>query len=174
MYAVVGCGNCNAFWVVEGQPETTGCPRCGKRHRYAKLKRFVETEDPDEARQARAALLADRGGHGETFSNLDSFADMERRLDESGIDDRTYLEASGLDPDTVADAGERAERGAGSTRSKRAIVTDALATLDRPTEAEIVTYAAERDVPVAYTERTLEKLRRRGDVAETEGRYRLL
>ena len=174
MYAVVGCGNCTAFWVVEDRPETTGCPRCGKRHQYKKLKRFAETPDPDEARQARAALLADREGYGDAFDDLDSFAEMDAHADESVIDDTTYLEASGLDPDTVADAGKRAECGTETTRSRREVVTDALSALDRPTEREIVAYATERDVPSEYTERVLEKLRRRGDVSETGGRYRLL
>lgn len=174
MYAVVGCGNCNTFWVVEGRPETTGCPRCGKRHRFERLKRFAETSDPDEARQARAALLADREGYDDAFADLDSFADMDAQADESVINDRTYLEAAGLDSEAVADAGRRAERGTETSPSRTEVVTDALSTLDRPTEREIVAYAAERGVPTEYAERALEKLRRRGDISETRGEYRLL
>ena len=175
MYAVVGCGECRAVWVVDGEPEATGCPRCGKRHQFGKLKRFAETADPDEARQARAALLADREGYGDAFAELDSFAAMDADADEDAIDDATYLEAAGLDSEVVADAGERTERGTeGGSRSKRKTVTDALDALDRPTEAKVVAYATERGVPAEYAERALGKLRRNGDVAETNGRYRLL
>jgi predicted nucleic acid-binding Zn-ribbon protein len=174
MYAVVGCGECGAFWVVESEPETTGCPRCGKRHRYERLKRFVETDDGDEARQARAALLADREGYGDAFGEMDSFAEMDERVADSGIEEATYLEASGLDAETIAAAGERAEGGAGGSSSRKEILTEALTELDRPTEAEIREYATDRGVPAADAERLLEKLRRSGAVSATGGRYRLL
>jgi predicted nucleic acid-binding Zn-ribbon protein len=174
MYAVVGCGDCRAVWVVEGRPETTGCPRCGKRHGYRKLKRFAETEAADEAREARAALLADREDYTEAFDDLDSFAGMDARAEESAIDDATYLEAAGLDAGAISEAGERAERGAGTSSSRKETVTGALAALDRPTEAEILEYAAERGVPAEYVERALARLVRRGEVSETSGRYRRL
>ena len=174
MYAVVGCGECEAFWVVESEPATTGCPRCGKRHQYERLKRFFETEAADEARQARAALLADREGYSDAFSEVESFAEMDDRIEDSGIDDATYLEASGLDAETVAAAGERAEGGAGNSSSRKEILTEAIETLDRPTEAEVREYATERGVPAADAERLLEKLRRRGAVSAASGRYRLL
>jgi predicted nucleic acid-binding Zn-ribbon protein len=174
MYAVVGCGECRAFWVVESEPETTGCPRCGKRHQYERLKRFLETNDADEARQARAALLADREGYSDAFGELDSFAEMDERVADSGIEEATYLEASGLDAEAVAAAGERAEGGTENPSSRKGIITEALDTLDRPTEAEIREYATDRGVPAADAHGLLEKLRRRGAVSVTDGRYRLL
>ncbi|PSP75000.1 replication protein H [Halobacteriales archaeon QS_3_64_16] len=174
MYAVVGCGDCGAFWVVESEPETTGCPRCGKRHQYERLKRFLETEDADEARQARAALLADREGYSDAFSEVESFAEMDDRIEDSGIEEATYLEASGLDAESVAAAGERAEGGTRDSSNRQEILTEALEALDRPTEAEVLEYATDRGVPAADAERLLEKLRRQGAVSATGGRYRLL
>jgi predicted nucleic acid-binding Zn-ribbon protein len=174
MYAVVGCGECRALWIVDGEPETTGCPRCGKRHQYERLKRFLETHDADEARQARAALLADREGYSDAFGELDSFAEMNERVPDSGIEEATYLEASGLDAETVAAAGERAEGGTGNSSSRKEILTEALEILDRPTEAEVLDYATDRGVPAEDAERILEKLRRRGAVSVTNGEYRLL
>ena len=63
MYAVVGCNECDALWVVEGRPESTSCPRCEKRHRFGKLKKFYESEHADEAREARSRLFATRSGN---------------------------------------------------------------------------------------------------------------
>jgi len=170
MYAVVGCNRCSALWVVEGRPETTGCPQCRKRHRYANLKKFVETDDADRAREARAAMLADRSGTGD--ADLD-FSAMAREAEDAGMSDEAYLDAAGVDADAVADAGERADRSE-SSRSRREIVLDALRELDRPTGEAVVEYAGEDGVPADYVREALAKLVERGDVTETGGRYRLL
>lgn len=175
MYSVVGCSECEALWILEGQPETTECPRCGKRHRTKQLKRFVETDDEDHARDVRASMLANRQGQGEAFADLDSFAEMEGRVEEDVVDDREYLERSGVDPEPVEAAGERARGGAnGSSSSRKAVVRSGLEELDRPTEAAIVEYAEEQGVPAGYVETVLEKLRRNGEVVESDGHFRLL
>jgi hypothetical protein len=173
MYAVVGCSECEALWIVEGRPETTGCPRCGKRHRAKKLKRFVETDDEDHARDVRASMLANRQGEGEAFAELDSFAEMDDRVDEAVVDDRAFLERSGVDPDPVESAGDRAHERTGSS-SRDDVVREALETFETPTEAKIVEYAEKRDVPRAYVEKALEKLRRGGEVVRTDDGYRLV
>jgi len=174
MYAVVGCSDCSALWVVEGRPETTQCPRCGSRKQFARLKQFVSTDDPDHAKQVRAALLAKRQDLDDAFADLDDFATMETYLDEAGIDDADYLEASGIDPDSTAAAGERASQGRGGSRSRREVVEDALADLDEPTIDEIVAYASEHGVDPDYVERALDKLVRAGKISESRGTYRLL
>ena len=175
MYAVVGCSACSALWVVEGRPETTGCPRCRMRHRFEKLKQFVTTDDRDHAREVRASMLAERQGHGEAFAELDSFAEMDARIDEAVVSDEEYLSGSGLDPAEVAEAGERAAAGAtGGHRSRLNVVRDALREHDAPTEETVVAYAAARDVPEAYVRNALAKLTRAGEVSESRGRYRLV
>jgi DNA-directed RNA polymerase subunit RPC12/RpoP len=176
MYAVVGCSDCGALKIVDGRPETTQCPRCGKRRTFEKLKKFVETDDEDHAREVRASMLANRQDQGEAFAELDSFAEMETQLDDAGIDDDEYLEAAGIDSDEVAAAAERAENRSASTRgsSRKETVLDALHELDRPTEDEVVAFAEERGVPADYVRDALDKLRRRGEVSESRGRYRLL
>lgn len=188
MYSVVGCDRCSALWVVQGRPETTRCPRCRKRHRYETRKKFVVTEDAEDARGARADMLAERGTTGDEDIDLD-FAAMEREADEAGMSDREYLEESGIDADAVADAGaatgDRAteggtgtgtgtENGAGSSRSRRGVVLDALDEIDGPTEADVVEYAEAEGVGADYVHRALAKLVERGEVTETGGRYRRL
>ncbi|WP_265110068.1 DUF5817 domain-containing protein [Halosolutus halophilus] len=174
MYAVVGCSECSHLWLIEGRSETTQCPRCGSRKAYEKRKKFVETDDADEAREVRASMLANRQGEGETFAELDSFAALEDDVADGVVDDEEYLDESGLDVDEVADAGERDPRGPNRSGSKKEIVEAALADLDRPTEDEIVEYASERGVSAAYVRNALEKLTRRGAVSESRGRYRRL
>jgi len=176
MYAVVGCSDCSALTIVKGRPETTECPRCGKRRKFEKLKKFVETDDEDHAREVRSSMLANRRGEGEAFAKLDSFSEMEERVDEAGPSDEEFLAASGIDTDEVAEAAERVENRSASTRgtSRKETVRAALRDLDRPTEDEVVAFADERGVPAEYVREALEKLTRQGEVSESRGRYRLL
>ena len=174
MYAVVGCNNCSALWVVEGRPETTECPRCAKRHRFQKLKQFHSTTDPDQAKQARAAMLADRQGQSEAFANLDDFAAMERSLDDAGVGDETYLQESGIDTEEVAAAAERADSGTSGSRTRQEILRDAIRTQDEPTENEVLDYASEHGVPREKASDLLEKMVRSGEASRSRGVYRLL
>ena len=166
MYAVVGCRECHALWVVEGRPETTGCPRCRTRFQFAKLKTFAETDDASDAARVRSAILAKRAdGEFVPPETVD--------VDAVGMSDDEFLEASGIDSGAVADAAERTT-GAGRTRSRKQVVLDALSALDEPTEDAVRAYAAENGVPAAYTERALKKLTRAGELTETDGVYRQL
>jgi hypothetical protein len=174
MYAVVGCSECAALWVVEGRPGTSQCPRCGTRRNHDRRRRFLTTDDEDHAREARAAMLADRQDRGDAFDDLPSFAALERRIDEAGPSDETYLAGSGVDPEAVAAAADRATEGAGGNRSRQETVRDALRELDEPAEEAVVAYADERGVPESYTRRALRKLVRAGEVTETRGTYRLV
>ncbi|MFB6200853.1 MAG: DUF5817 domain-containing protein [Halorhabdus sp.] len=174
MYAVVGCSDCAALWVVEGRPETTECPRCGTRRQFALRRTFVETEDADTARQARAKMLAERQDMGEAFDGLDSYAEMEARVEQGVIDEDAYLQSNGVDSDAAAAAGRRASEGTGGSTSRRDVIMTALERLDAPTERTVVEYAAERGVPEAYTRRALDALLEAGEIANTDGQYRLL
>lgn len=174
MYTVVGCPDCGTLKIVDGRPETTRCPRCGRRSSFEKLRAFYRSDDLDAAREARARLLADRSDHGEAYADLGSFADLEAAADDAGMDDEEYLRRAGVDADATSAAGERAESGAGGTSGRRETVLAALRDLDRPTEAEVIDRAGEAGVPADYVREVIEKLRRRGEVTETDGRYRLL
>ena len=97
MYAVVGCTDCAALWLISDpdSSKTAQCPRCGRRHQVKKLRRFFESDDRDAARLAGTELLAKKQGAADSVDGLDSVAEMERQVDEPVVDDRTYLEASG-------------------------------------------------------------------------------
>ncbi len=171
MYAVVGCSDCEALWVVEGRPETTECRRCGTRHRFDLLERFVETDDRAAAREARARMLAERSGEAEAFEGVPSFDELETETESAGVDDEEYLRRSGVDADAVAAAGERVTRSGGS-RSRREVVLDAVREQDAPTEREVVAYAEARGVPAEAARDLLEKLVRAGEATEHRGEYR--
>ncbi len=172
MYAVVGCDKCHALWIVEGRPENSQCPRCGRTRKYKKRRQFVTTEDENHARDVRASMLAARSDHDEAFADVGTFAELEELVEDAGIDDEVYLEASGIDTDAVADAVERFE--GGSSQSRKEIVKAALEELDEPDESAVVSYASERGVPESYTTQALTKLVQSGAASEHRGTYRLL
>lgn len=175
MYAVVGCSECANMWLITDpkRSKTANCPRCGRTHQTKKLRSFLETEDRQAARQARAALLAKKHGDSEAFAETAHVSEMEELIEESGVDDAEYLEGSGLDADEIESAGERTtERRSSSNRLD--VVREAVRDGDRPTEAEVVAYAEERGVPGDAARDVLDKLTRRGEASESRGRYRLL
>lgn len=171
MYAVVGCTDCSSLWVIETGADSATCPRCGSRHRTESLRHFAEAEAADVARDARAAIVAARRDAGDSAP---SFGDLEASIHGDAVDDETRLEAAGIDPDEVADAGERAASGTGGSRSRREVVLDALADLDAPTADEVRAYAAEYGVDGEYVDRALRKLVRAGEITENGGEYRRL
>lgn len=170
MYAVVGCTDCSSLWVIETGGKTTTCPRCGSRHRTEKLRHFAEAEDADAAREARSAIVANRRDAGDAAP---SFGDLEAAIDGDAVDDEVRLEAAGIDPERVAEAGERASEGH-SSRSRRETVLDAFDVHERPTAEEIRSYASEHGVSGEYVEKVLEKLERSGEVTDTGAGYRKL
>lgn len=170
MYAVVGCSSCSALWMLEGRQETARCPQCGTTHQYAKLKKFVQTDDADHAREVRASMLASRGGHADAFAAVDSFADLESQVEAPVVDDEQYLEGSGLDANEIAAVDDPGE----GSKSRREIVLEAVERCEEPTHESIRSYATDRGVSADYVDRALEKLVRGGELTESGGRYRRL
>lgn len=170
MYAVVGCSECQALWIIEGRPERSECPRCGTSRKYEKRREFVTTDDEDHAREVRSSMLAARQDQSDAFAALDSFAELDEQVEESGIDDETYLSESGIDPEEVAAAGEAES----TNRSREEIVRAGIREQSEPTAQDVIAYASEHGVSASYTERALEKLKRAGEVSEHSGSYRLL
>jgi len=171
MYAVVGCTDCQALWLLSdpGSAETATCPRCGRRHRTGKLKRLFTAEDRETAREARASMLADAADATALFESVPSDAEADAPV----VDDDEYLDAAGIDADAVAAAGERSDRRSRS-RSRPDVVRDALRELEAPDESDVVAYAAEHGVPEEAAADLLDRLVRRGEATAHGGTYRLL
>lgn len=173
MYAVVGCTDCSALWIIETGADTAECPRCSRRHQTDRLKYFVETDSETHARDVRSSMLAERQGEGDAFATLEDYGTLDDRAEEHIVSDEEYLSAAGLDPDVIAAAGEEATKSTGS-RSRREIITAAIRELDHPTESEVVAYASERGISESVTQSILTKLVRDGEALEREETYRLL
>lgn len=173
MYAVVGCGECGALWVLEGDPETSECPRCGSRRPRGKRREFFTSEDADAAREARSRMLAERAGADDAFEAVDDFNALEDAIEGAGPDDETYLSEAGLDPGAIADAGERAAA-ARNRQSSDETVREALRELEAPDEAAVVAYCEERGVDTVAATDLLDRLLRAGEVTKRKGTYRLL
>lgn len=171
MYAVVGCTQCGNYWLLSdpGESESATCSRCGRRHQTKKLRKFYASEDRDDARQARAALLAKKHGDSAAFDEVDHVADLERQVEGRAVSDEEFLEGSGIDVDEVAAAGDTGKK---RSRSRDQIVRDGVTECD--SESEVLAYAEENGVPRDAAAKLLEKLRRRGDVTESGGSLRLL
>jgi len=176
MYAVVGCGSCGTYWLLsdpDGQESAT-CARCGTRHRTDRLKRFYESAERAAAAEARAKLLADKRDESAAFERAGTVADLEREVEASdgAVDDREYLERSGVDPEAVAAAGA-GDGGGSRSRSREEVVRDALRE-GNTTEESVVTYATDRGVPAEAARDLLDRLTRRGEATVSRGEYRLL
>lgn len=184
MYAVVGCSECSALWIVETGAESSQCPRCGTTRPLAKRANLATAEDEDRARDLRTQLLAERR---DVDADVASFTALADDVEAAGIDDETYLAGSGLDPEAVAAAGDRADGGragskgggtagadSGGSGNRREVVEAALRSQEAPTRADVVAYATERDVPADAARSILDKLVTAGEATERDGVYRLL
>ena len=175
MYAVVGCTDCSAMWLLKDAhtAESATCPRCGRTHQTKKLRHFVEESDREAARQARSALLAKRDGNSAAFADTAPVAEMEQILanDSQRVSDDEYLSGVGVDPDSAANAAQSDD---GTQQSRPEIVRSAISSQDTPTEENIISYATDRGVPADAARALLEKLIRQGDLTESGGTYRLL
>lgn len=171
MYAVVGCTDCGNYWLLAdpGENDSATCPRCGRRHRTKKLRTFYASEDREDAREARAALLAKKHGADAAFEEVAHVADLERQVEGRAVSDAEFLEGSGIDAAEVAAAGDTSTR---KSRSRDRVVRDGVRECD--TEEEVLAYANENGVPRDAAAKLLETLRRRGEVTESGGSLRLL
>jgi len=172
MYAVVGCTECGGYWLLADpdDQDTANCPTCGRSHQTGKLKRFYTSDDRQAAVQARSRLLAEKRGETAQFEQVDDAAELERAVEAgTGVDDREYLDRSGLDADAVAAAGDVS---GGSSRSRDEIVRAGVA--DRDDREGVLSYAVDHGVSRAAAADLLDRLVRRGEATEAGGEIRLL
>ncbi|MFB6112194.1 MAG: DUF5817 domain-containing protein [Halobacteriaceae archaeon] len=174
MYAVVGCSECSALWVITTDNESAGCPRCGTRHQQSRLKQFVTTDDEAHAREVRASMLAARQDESDAFAALDDYATMAEQASDGVVGDEEYLSAAGLDPDAIAEAGERATQGAGGSDSRQELVLQAITAIDEPTAEAVVAALEEDGIPAETVHDLLDRLERAGRVTVSDGVYRRL
>lgn len=169
MYAVVGCTDCGGYWLVR-DPETqesAKCQTCGTSHRMDRLKRFHTADSRDAAAAARARLLAEKQ------DGVDPATAAETAFSEgtetTAVADEEYLSAHGIDPESVAEAGDVSS---GGSRSREEIVRDAVRETDG--REAIIQRAVADGVAAGAAADLLDRLVRRGEATEAGGDYRLL
>jgi hypothetical protein len=102
-------------------------------------------------------------------------SELERAVEDAGIDDRTYLEGAGLNADAIDEAAARSMKSNGeSSQSREEIVREAVAATDDPTHKNIVAYATAHGVPADAARALVTALTQRGELTESGGRYRLV
>jgi len=172
MYAVVGCTECGGYWLLADPDEqdAANCPTCGRTHQTAKLNRFYTSDDRQAAVEIRSRLLAEKRGETEQFEQVADAAELERAVEEgTGVDDREYLDRSGVDPDAVGEAGDVS---GGGSRSRDEIVRAAVA--ERDDREAVLSYATDHGVPREAATDLLDRLLRRGEATAAGGEIRLL
>lgn len=178
MYAVVGCTDCEALWIVEDLPaaKTATCPQCQRCHQAKTLRQLATESSHQAAQQARSALLAHQQGNSAAFASIGHISELESRLaqEETGVTDREYLSESGLDPATVADAEAKMTESVSSSPSPIDQVKAAIDTLGEPTESNIVATVAENGVEADRIRTLIEKLHRQGEITKERDRFRRL
>ncbi len=152
MYEVVGCSDCRALWIREGDAETAECPRCGRTHDVDKLRALAETDSADAARDARTRLLAERADHGDDVA---AFSELKGDVEAAGVPDATYLNAHDLDEEAI-DA--QATTDGTRDRSPRQLVLAAIDSCETPTRDAILDRVAEHGLARAEADDVLTRL----------------
>jgi len=175
MYAVVGCNECAAMWLLM-DPQTSDSARCPPLREDAsddETQAVLRVGGPRGGPRGRAALLAkkrDERGVRRTRPRLGARARRRRvgnrrpRVPRS-VGDRRRRRRRG---------GRPREGGESDSRSRSEIVRDAVATVDEPTEENVVAHASDHGVPPPRRPEILTRLARRGELSESGGRYRAL
>lgn len=171
MYAVVGCRECRALWLVEGRPDTTRCPRCGTRRKFDRLRKLAETDDQVEARRARSALLSARQDDDASSTTNQSDQTTGNRQNQGRGPCQPPVEGTAGSP-RVGGTETTAHPPSGSSRVD--VIRTALRVLESPDEAAVVSYATDRGIDPDAAADVLRQLVRSGEVTRQENCYRLV
>ena len=69
-YTVVSCSNCENVWIVKGNPDRSGCTRCGKTRKFRLLKKYKSVNSLERAQLIRSAVRSKVVGKEKEFSDL--------------------------------------------------------------------------------------------------------
>ncbi len=166
MYEVVGCRDCGELWIREGDAETAGCPRCGRRFKVDRLRTLGTAESADLARDIRSELLAERTEYGGIVAG---YTDSE--ADGRAIDDEQYLTSFGITPETLEEVNETDHQ---PNLSHRELVLRCIDEVETPSPDQVIAAATEYGLPADGAEELLERLQTAGDVTFDGETYRRL
>lgn len=151
MYNVIVCpdATCRGVSIVDGRPDTCECRRCRSARVLGSYRIGYTAETADEARHARAKLVAKISSSGPSYEEL--------------------IDSGALSFDSSEPSVEATD-----TRSPEETLRDAVQEATPQTEAEIVNYAVEAGMTQQKAEKLFERMRRAGEVIKSENEFELL
>ena len=155
--------------------ETTVCNKCQSQIDLGKARKIFQSEDLEEAKEARSMALARRQG----FEGIADEIAEEGIVSESvteRIGEDEMMDQEGVDTEAVEEAGEVSrETTDGESKPQTRIVKDAVENLEEPTDEDIAGYAEERGVGRNKAFEIVDKLCMEGEAMRTrEGIVRLV
>ena len=151
IYSVVGCNNCQTVWIIEMHPENVKCPRCKKKHKFKKLRKFVETLDIDIARKKRSELISKKMKNSTSEWNI-----IEKNIE----DNASFIESDQM----------QEKYRVGENKKDRLIRI--IQESEGITESEILRKIENETGEKWKIEKQLEKLLYLGEITENRGKYR--
>ncbi|XGI83255.1 DUF5817 domain-containing protein [Halorutilales archaeon Cl-col2-1] len=174
MYSVVGCSNCESVKIVEGRPKTTTCHSCGKTLKFDSLRVFHETDDLEEAKEARSLMLAKRNDMETLYNGLMEEDVFNTKVEENFGEDE-LLDEKGVDTEEIKEARERKSSKSGVSKPQKRIVMDAVENIESPTDDDIIEYARQRGVDEERTEEIIDSMCIEGEaMRQRDGSIRLV
>lgn len=166
MYEVVGCRSCGALWIREGEADTATCSRCRTRYQVDRLRTLGEADSIEAAREIRSRLIADRADYGGIVAG---YGELDGDGNDGVVSDESYLQAHGIDPQTVSEAGEppKVVRRAGWD-----VVLDAIGEVENATPDGILPVAKASGLSETDVTEILERLHQDGRVTRDGDEYR--
>lgn len=150
LYTVVPCKNCDNVWIVSGVPDRTTCTLCNDTHQFKKLKKLYQTDDREEAREARALKQAQVNGVEHVYKALLENGEFDQDVMDSVVDE-DYLRKKGIDPSIMEDDGI-------SASSPKEKIRNIIEELDEPTEEAVLKEAIERGISEGKAESLIDKM----------------
>jgi len=155
--------------------ETTVCNKCQSQIDLKKARKIFQSDDLEEAKEARSMALARRQG----FEGIADEIAEEGIVSESVTErfcEEEVMEKEGVDTGAVEEAGDVSrDTTDGESMPQKRIVRDAVEFLDEPTDDDIAEFAADRGVDRDKAFEILDKLCMEGEAMRTrEGVVRLV
>lgn len=176
MFSVIGCSDCESVKIVKGTPETTVCNRCQAQIQVATARVIYESEDLQEAKEARSLALARRNGFDYLADEMVDREILNETVTENVAEEELIEEKSEEDPVEIEEAGDIDKPKTAEERDpKKRIVMDAIEFLDEPTDDDVVEFAEDRGVEPERAAEIVDRLCMEGEAMRTrEGTIRLL
>lgn len=150
MYYVVVCPDkyCRGVTILSDKNESVKCRTCGDSHKFDKYKISFQTENHNEAIEARTRLLTKMSDSGPT---------MEDIIESGGLEEPEYKPKNEKD-----------------TRKPVEIIQDIIVELENPTKENIVNKSTSEGLSEKKAEKLVDRFLQKGRAIENNGEIELI